>query len=97
MNPSYNLHYQIEPSPHGVVLHIWETLDENDEARVRRGSPFLFRINYRVPGIDEAYRLLQEYLEFLGSTELQELVMDETRSIIVNPLATESFMNRIPT
>ena len=92
MNLPYTLNYQVLPTPQGVVLHIWETLEEHDEARIRRGSPFLFRINFRLPGIDEAYHVLQNYLELLGGSELNNVVMDETRTIIICPTPTEEFM-----
>jgi hypothetical protein len=91
MNQAYQLNYQIQTSPQGVTLKIWETLGANDEARIRRGSDFLFRLNFRVHSTEAAQEVLQRYLKLIGSLDfdIEEASLDQTVAVMIYPAATE--------
>lgn len=91
MNQAYQLHYQIQTTPQGVVLKIWEALSEQDEARIQRASDCLFRLNFRVDSVEAADSLLRQYLRLIGIFEIEAMSVDEIQFITVNPVATEEF------
>lgn len=60
------IQYSITPSDKGVLLSLWE---------IARGSKtrepsFLFKINQRVPSLEDAHYLLRSYVESLKQVEL---------------------------
>jgi hypothetical protein len=91
MNQAYQLHCQIQTTPQGVILKIWETLSEKDEARIQRASDFLFRLNFRVDSVEAADSLLRTYLRLIGISDVEQLLVDEIQFITVTPGATEEF------
>jgi len=91
MNQAYQLHCQIQTTHQGVLLKIWETLAEDDEARIHRGSDFLFRLNFRVDSLEAADDLLRTYLRLIGIPEVENFPVDEIQFITVTPSATEEF------
>ncbi|MGA1409941.1 MAG: hypothetical protein ACO37W_09420 [Prochlorotrichaceae cyanobacterium] len=92
MNQAYQLHYQIQKTPQGVILKIWEALSEDETARMQRSNAFLFRLNFRVDTIEAAHHLLRQYLKLIGVSDIQEMFMDEVQFVKINPGATEEFV-----
>jgi hypothetical protein len=58
------IQYSMTTIDGGIHLCIWEDAHVTDV----RVKPFLFKVNYRLPSSDEAEKLLDDYLENLGST-----------------------------
>ena len=58
-NVPETIQYSITPFDKGVLLSLWEIAHGSKS----REPSFLFKINHRVPSLEEAHYLLRNYLE----------------------------------